>query len=53
MIMGRRRKIMILRRRRRSKRRRKTDHKTFPECVHTVCETYVAPGIVREQIDII
>ena len=32
-------------------RRRRTDHKT-PECVHTVWETHVAPGIVRGQMDI-
>ena len=54
MMMWRRRKMMILRRRRRRKRRRRrrTDHKT-PECVHTVWETHVAPGIVRGQMDII
>ena len=52
MMMWRRRKMMILRRRRRRrKRRRRTDHKT-PECVHTVWETHVAPGIVRGQMDI-
>ena len=51
MMMWRRRKMMILRRRRRKRRRRRTDHKT-PECVHTVWETHVAPGIVRGQMDI-
>ena len=49
MMMWRRRKIIL--RRRRRKRRRRTDHKT-PECVHTVWETHVAPGIVRGQMDI-
>ena len=52
MMMGKRRKIMILRRRRSRSRRRRTDHK-IPECVHTVWETHVFPGIVRGQMDII
>ena len=40
--------MMILRREEEEEeeRRRRTDHKT-PECVHTVWETHVAPGIVR------